>query len=241
MALPCTAYADETYQTCIALCYGGDAYSADYVFGVPEGANISSVMISDTNCIYDWNYNQDEARLYISLASGNVIAKAKTIAAIVTDKEISLTLVALKINGKTQENAFVEHTEADMDDILPGFDTPGKTGGKKCSNCGIVLTEPVPVSPTGPKVDAVLDSNGTLTVFGGLSDSPTAEGTTFAVVYNKDRSLLYAKDISGLDQSDFSISIGNMKNAYTVKIFRWTLSNLQPLHDAVEVSVKTEL
>ena len=38
MALPCTAFAEETFKTSIALCYDGEAYSADYVFDVHEVA-----------------------------------------------------------------------------------------------------------------------------------------------------------------------------------------------------------
>ena len=43
MAMPCTAYAEETFRTSIALCYDGDVYAVDYVFNVPEGTNISSL------------------------------------------------------------------------------------------------------------------------------------------------------------------------------------------------------
>ena len=158
MALPCTAFAEETYQTTIALCYDGDAYSADYVFDVPEGANISSVTISDANCFYDWNYDKNEARLYISLASGNVIVKAKSIVTIVTDNEkIFLEPVSIVVNGNIKENVYAYHTAIPMDALNPGYDTPGHIGGEKCANCSITLTEPSPFSPTGQKVKAVLD------------------------------------------------------------------------------------
>ena len=239
MTLSCTAYAEETYQTSIALCYSGDAYAVDYVFNVPEGTNISSVTISDTNCIFDWNYNQDEARLYLSLASGNVIAKAKSIATIVTDKEkIFLELVSVVVNGNIKYNVSAYHTTTPMDSINPGFETPGHIGGEKCANCGITLTEPTPVSPTGPKVKAVLAKNGTLTVSGGLSDTPTAEGTTFLAVYEFGGRMLVLKDITELDQSGFSIPIDNMKDAYKVKVLRWSMPSLRPLYNAVECIVE---
>lgn len=241
MAIPCTAFADETYQTSIALCYGGDAYAVDYVFNVTVEANISSVTISDANCFYDWNYDKDEARLYISLASGNVIAKAKSIATIVTDKEkFFLELVSVVVNGNIKENVSAYHSAIPMDALNPGFDTPGHIGGEKCANCDITLTEPTPVSPTGPKVKAVLDESGTLTVSGGLSDTLTAEGTTFLAVYNKDNRMLTLANITALDQSDFSISIENMKDAYMVKVLRWAMPSLMPLHNAVEVNVVNE-
>ena len=45
-------------------------------------------------------------------------------------------------------------------------------------------------------------------------------------------------NITALDQSNFSISIENMKDAHTVKVLRWAMPSLRPLHNAVEVSVK---
>ena len=190
------------------------------------------------NCFYDWNYDKNEARLYISLASGNVIAKAKSIATIVTDKEkIFLEPVSVVVNGNIKENVSAYHLAIPMDALTPGFDTPGHIGGEKCANCGIVLIEPSPVSPTGPKVKAVLEESGTLTVSGGLSDTPAAEGTTFLAVYDKDNQMLTLANITALDQSDFRISIENMKDAHTVKVLRWKIVSLMPLHNAVEVSV----
>lgn len=241
MALPCTAYAEETFKTSIALCYDGDAYAVDYVFDVPEGTNISSVTISDVNCFYDWNFDKDEARLYISLASGNVIVKAKSIVTIVTDNEkIFLEPVSVVVNGNVKENVSAYHTVLPMESMPPTFDTPGCTGGEKCATCGITLTEPTPVSPTGPKVKAILEESGTLTVSGGLSDTTTAEGTTFLAVYNKDKQMLTLANITAQDQSDFSISIENMKDAYTVKVLRWSMPSLRPLHNAVEVNVTSK-
>ena len=235
MALPCTAFAEETYQTSIALCYDGDAYSADYVFDVPEGANILSVSITASSCFYDWNFVQDEARLYLSLASASPIAKAKIIATIVTDKEkVFLEPVSVVVNGNIKENVSAYHTAIPMDALAPGFDTPGHIGGEKCANCGITLIEPTPVSPTGPKVKAILEERGTLTVSGGLSDTPAAEGTTFLAVYDKDNRMLTLANITAQDQSDFSLSIENMKDAHTVKVLRWAMPSLIPLHNAVE-------
>ena len=232
-------YADADYTYDISLCYSGDAFSVDYVFSVPDGVEILSVSVSDANCFYDWNYVKSEARLYLSLASGNVIPKAKTIATVKTNVDSELSLISMKVNGKTAANAY-EHTPQDMEYVAPGFDTPGLSGGKTCSNCGIVLKEPDAVEPTGPIVSAVLDSNKTLTVSGGVSDNKVAEGTTYLAVYNKDNRLLELKIITELDQSNFNVPIENMKDAHTVKIFRWEILTLRPLHNAVEVSVKSE-
>ena len=241
MALPCTTFAEETYQTTIALCYDGDAYSADYVFDVPEGANILSVSITASSCFYDWNFVQDEARLYLSLASASPIVKAKSIATIVTDKEnLFLEPVSVVVNGNIKENVSAYHTVLPMESMPPSFDTPGCMGGEKCANCGITLTEPTPVSPTGPKVKAILEESGTLTVSGGLSDTPAAEGTTFLAVYNKDNRMLTLANITAQDQSNFSIPIENMKDAHTVKVLRWKIASLMPLHNAVEVSVTSK-
>jgi hypothetical protein len=52
--------------------------------------------------------------------------------------------------------------------------------------------------------------------------------------------MLTLANITAQDQSDFNISIENMKNAHTVKILRWNMSNFRPLYNAVEVSVKSE-
>ena len=232
-------YADADYTYDVSLCYSGDAFSVDYVFGVPDGVEILSVLISDTNCFYDWNYVKSEARLYLSLASGNVIPKAKTIATVKTSVDAELSLISMKVNGKTTTNGF-EHIPQDMEYVAPGYDTPGLSGGKTCSNCGIVLKEPETVPPTGPIVSAVLDRSNTLTVSGGISDNKAAEGTTYLAVYNKDNRMLALKNITELDQSNFDVPIENMKDAHTVKILRWEMLSLRPLHNAVELSVKSE-
>ena len=71
-----------------------------------------------------------------------------------------------------------------------------------------------------------------------MSDTTAAEGTTFLAVYNKDNRMLTLANITAQDQSDYSISIENMKDAHTVKVLRWAMPSLMPLHYAIEVSVK---
>jgi hypothetical protein len=211
----------------------------DYVFSVPNGVEVLAVSVNITNCFYDWNYVKSEARLYIGLASANIIPKTKIIATVKTNIDAELSLISMKVNGKTAANAF-EHTPEDMEYVAPGFDTPGLSGGKTCSNCGIVLEEPDVVEPTGPIVSAVLDSNKILTVSGGVSDNKVADGTTYLAVYDKYNRLLELKTITELDQSDFNVPIENMKDAHTVKILKWEMLSLRPLHNSVEVSVKSE-
>ncbi|MBQ7976148.1 MAG: hypothetical protein IJ300_10735 [Clostridia bacterium] len=130
------------------------------------------------------------------------------------------------------------HASVDTPAVEPGYDTYGSAGGTHCSVCGIVLTEPEAVEPTGPIVSAALDNNKKLTVTGGVSDNKTAECATYLAIYNRDKRLLCLKNITELDQSGFSISIENMQDAHTVKVLRWTMPALRPLHNAVEIGVE---
>ena len=49
--------------------------------------------------------------------------------------------------------------------------------------------------------------------------------------------MLTLANITAQDQSDFRISIENMKDAHTVKVLRWEPATITPLHNAVEVKV----
>ena len=138
-----TTYANETYETSIALCYGSNAYAVDYVFEVQEDVNILSVTVSNKSCIYDWNHSKNEGKLYLSIASGYEIEKSVNIAVIVTDKEVNfLKPLSVVVNGKTKENVFAYHTAVTRESFHPTFDASGCIGGEKCENCGIVLKEP---------------------------------------------------------------------------------------------------
>ena len=129
------------------------------------------------------------------------------------------------------------HNEVTTPDIKPGVSTPGYTGGTHCDVCGEILKQPEIVPATGIWVKAILSEVGTLKVAGALSDNAVAEGTTFLAVYNNDKSMLTLSDITALDQSDFSISIENMKDAHTVKILRWKMPGLIPVHKPAEATV----
>lgn len=120
MLCPCQIYASEVFETSVSLCYGGDAYSVDYVFAIEEDTDVLSVSVSDKNCMFDWNYVKDEARLYLSLASGNVISKSKTIATIGMSKDAVLEPVSAIVNGNIKDGVYAYHTD-----------------GEKCENCGI--------------------------------------------------------------------------------------------------------
>ena len=132
------------------------------------------------------------------------------------------------------------HNEVVTPDIKPGVSTPGYTGGTHCDVCGEVLIQPEFVPATGIWVKAILNEAGVLAITGALSDESIAEGTTFVSVYDKDKRMLTLADISKYDQSDFGISIENMKDAHTVKVLRWVMPNLRPLHNAVEVNVTSK-
>ena len=132
------------------------------------------------------------------------------------------------------------HNEVVTPDIKPGVSTPGYTGGTHCDVCGAVLTQPESVPATGIWVNAVLSETGILTVSGALSYNAVAEGTTFLSVYAKNNRMLSLVNITAKDQSDFSISIENMKDAHTVKVLRWVMPSLRPLHNAVEVNVTSK-
>lgn len=54
------------------------------------------------------------------------------------------------------------------------------------------------------------------------------------------KQMLTLSNITVQDQSEFSISIENMKDAHTVKVLRWAMPSLIPLHNAVEVNVVNE-
>ena len=130
------------------------------------------------------------------------------------------------------------HTEAAIPDIEPGCDMPGYIGGGCCSVCGVVLIEPKLVPPTGPRVNAVLNSDGSLTVSGALSDSASLEGTTLIAVYDGAGRLLNNADITALNQSDFQTQISHCAAAQRIKIMRWDMKALKPLSGATEVDVK---
>lgn len=232
----------EIHKSGVSLCYKGDVYSADYVYSVPNGTSIISVSLDVPDCIYDWNYVEDEAKLYLSLASANPIPKSDIIATIELKSNSMFFIPDLvTINGNIIKSGMdVFHKSVPMEWVSPGIDTPGQCFGEMCPECGIVVIEPEVIPPKGAKVNASITADGTLTVSGALSDNTVAEGTTSLAVYNKDKRMLTLANITDQDQSDFSISIENMKDAHTVKVLRWAMPSLRPLHNAVEVNVTSK-
>lgn len=132
------------------------------------------------------------------------------------------------------------HTSTNTPEVNPGYDTPGYAGGKHCEICDVVLTVPEVVEPTGPIVFAQINNNYVLTVSGGLSDNPIAAGITYIAVYDKSGKMLDLKNITNMNQSDFSTSVENMKDAHTVKVLRWDITNIKPLNQAVVVQVNNQ-
>ena len=231
-------YADETYETPISLCYDGDAYSVDYVFEVTGDASVTEVILNDNDCYFDWNYIASEARLYISLASGNVIERADTIATIISDAEIELIPVKVVVNGKIKNDVYAFHTPDEIEEEIPTIEKPGSTSGELCISCGLILVKPEILPAKGPSVKAILDSDGVLMVSGGLSDSSNAEGMTYLAVYDESNRMIHLEDITDLDQSDFNAEIENVTDACTVKVMRFAYSSYSPLDKAVEADVK---
>ena len=233
-----TAFADTSFATPVILCCGSDVYAADYVFSVERTGNISSVNILDKNCISEWNFIESEARLYISLASATPLERLKTIAEVISDTQITLIPVSVTLNGKTADPSCLSHTEADMEIKEPTIDSPGASGGKVCSVCSAILKEPdTVIPPTGPKVSASLSVDNKLTVSGAISDNKAANCTVLLAVYGSGK-FMHIVNITDKDQNAINIDFENMKNADTVKIFRWeNLSNIKPIHNYIEVEV----
>ena len=160
-----SSYADNGYSLDVALCYDGDAYSADYVFDVPAGVQVLSVSVNDENCYFDWNYVESEARLYISLASGSVIAKSKAIAKISLSSEVeSLDAASVTVNGRIKKDVYAYHSPETVGAVPPGVNTPGESGDIVCEVCGVLLEESHPVyPPTSPIAPGDVNGDGKIT------------------------------------------------------------------------------
>ena len=234
-----TAFAESSIKTEVALCCNDIVYSVDYIYDVFNATNILDVALSDENYTCEWEFDQTESRFYLSISSDTPIAKAETIATVTwTGNDILFLTVpiSVQVNGTVNSVAYDYHKMIFMDWIEPGIDNPGYWNGSKCGYCGIIIQEPQEIPPKGPKIKVVLNDKRILTVSGALSDNPIATGTTFLSVYNQDKMMLCVKNITELDQSNFSISLENMKDAHTIKILRWDMPGLRPLHNAVEIN-----
>lgn len=238
LLVPSVCYAEDHFETEISLCYDGDAYSVDYVFEVTGDASVTDVTLNDNNCYYDWNYVASEARLYLSLASGNVIAKADTIATVVTDAEAELLPVSIVVDGKIKNGVYAYHETVVTEGLDPTIDVPGYTRSEKCERCDLMIVESEVIPALGPDVEVVLDEDGMLTVSGVLSDSSVAEGITYLAVYDESNRMIHLEDITDLDQTDFCVEIENVTDADTVKIMRFAYPSYSPLYKAAEADVK---
>lgn len=231
-------FAENSVETPIILCCENDVYSVDYVFSVTGDATITSVLVNDKNCMYDWNYVKSEAKLYISLASAQPLQKCKELIRVVYDSEIVLTPVSVKTNGMFAELSCLKHTEVDMPKVNPTYDKSGKEGGKICDVCKIVLKEhDTEIPALGPQITAKLSSDGVLSISGALTDNTSLDGEVILAIYSNG-SLVNFCDISSLNQNAINIDIENISNADTVKIFQWSdITSMIPLNGAVIAQV----
>lgn len=232
-------FADDTGSIPVTFCCKDDVYAIDFVFAVEGSGTITACTVAEKNCFYDWNVVESEARLYFSLASAEPMKKHKTLAEFSAKGEVSVRPISVTINGKTAEVSCLSHgAETDKPDTPPTYDTPGETGGKRCSVCGATVKEPTVIPAIEPQVTATLSQNGVLSVSGVVSDRATTENCVMLGVYNG-KQLLECMDISTQPQNNLNLVIENMQGATKVKLFRWSgLANMKPLYHAVEVNVK---
>ena len=167
-----------------------------------------------------------------------MIAKADTIATVVTDTEAELLPVSIVVDGKIKNGVYAYHETVVTEGLDPTIDVPGYTSSEKCTRCDLMIVESETIPALGPDVEVALDEEGILTVSGVLSDSSAAEGMTYLAVYDESDRMIHLEDITDLDQTDFCVEIENVTDADTVKVFRFTELEYSPLHQAVEVNIK---
>ena len=230
--------ASETKKTSVTLCFNGEAYSAEYVYDV-KNADRLSVEFEDIGALHDWNYVEEEARLYISFASSKALAESERLATIHSGESTVLQLLSLTVNSGITENVFGFHTAVEIPGIAPTCDKFGLTVGAKCEKCGLILVEQQYMEPLGSTVRASLSANQTLRVSAVLSDNPKTEGLVLLAVYDTKGRLLISEDISSYDQSDIKLDFEHCEKAATVKIFRFDSFALHPTGKVVECVVDT--
>lgn len=236
LAAPAPAQAESSCQTELSLCRTDDVISVDCVFAVSGAGTITDVTMAGQGWTSAWNYVESEERLYVAIASANPIEKAKSLATVTSDGEITLSPVSVMVNGKTADTSCLSHgSAAAMEEIKPTCDKPGRTGGSTCSVCGAVLEESTVLPALGPQVTARL-SGGTLTISGAITDAAETENTVFLAVYQADGRMLACVDISQKPQNSLQIVRDNMQGAKTVKIFRLG-SGLTPCFGALSIEV----
>ena len=231
-------FASETKQTPVTLCFDGEAYSAEYVYDV-KNANLLSVEFEDIGVLHDWNYVEEEARLYISFASSKALAESERLATIHSGESTVLQLLSLTVNSGITENVFGFHTAVEIPGIAPTCDKFGLTAGAKCEKCGLTLIEQQYIEPLGPTVCASISASLTLSVSAVLSDNPKTEGLVLLAVYDGEGRLLALEDVSSYDQSDIKLDFEHCEKAATVKIFRFDSFALRPTGKVVECVVDT--
>ena len=141
------------------------------------------------------------------------------------------------MNGKTKKDAYAYHEIVVTEGLAPTIDCPGYTSSEECERCELVVLESEVIPALGPSVDAALDKDGILTVTGTLSDDSDSKGITFVAVYDDSNKMIFLKDATEVDHTDFCMQIESAEAADTVKVFRFEMLNLVPLYKAVEADV----
>lgn len=227
-------YAGARVETPVSICCIGDLYSVDYEF--EAWGDIEDVTCSVPDALFSWNYIKNDARLYISFAAASPV-KVGIAATVISNGEIFLNPVSVRLNGYLTETKCISHAETAMPEVAPTHDADGSRGGVICARCGYVISEPTVLPATGPQISATLSTGGTLTVSGAMSDCETAENCVLLSVY-KDMRLLECMDITAKKQNELNFEIENMQGADKIKIFRWnSLSGMTPMYEATEVEV----
>jgi len=188
-------YAEDVFTTELTICTGEEVYSVDIVCMVKGSTDITSVKLNVKNCIFDWNYVDADARLYISLASATPIALARTIATVTSTDGVDITMESAVINGDSKITVSDTHTEMEIPRQSATDDSLGYSAGSQCSVCGAVIEAPrelptVTLSPKGAsyrvgksarelKVDATVGDGSDLSFEWFKNDVNSNDGGTF--------------------------------------------------------------
>lgn len=153
------------------------------------------------------------------------------------DKDYSVITENIDLTAVYTEEA---HTSVIKPGYSPGCDTPGRTDETYCVVCGEILKQSEEIRPTGARLKASLDSDGTLNISGAISDSAAAEYSVILGIYGGSK-LLNAIDISEQNQANINLKIAGMPDADFVKLFRWnSLADIQPVYGVSGIAAERQ-
>ena len=138
----CLVFAADVYSTELTICTDKDVYSVDLNCSVSAPTDILSVKINSDGCMFDWNYVETDARLYISLASASPIQLTKALVTISTSNDVKITTESVSINGNKKLSVNDTHTETVIPRQPSTEETVGYSEGSVCSVCGAVIESP---------------------------------------------------------------------------------------------------